>query len=509
VPTAGGTFTFALHLYWKHNGVSPFNPDCTEDAVKTLSITVQGTPPPPPPPPPPAQGPVIVSRTQVTTTYRLAHFPPASESVQVSSSGTASVSFTAQVSTASGGPWLSVTPTAATTPATLSIEFSVSGLAVGTYSGTVTLLSGGAPQAAIAVTLNVVADSGLVLKATPASLAFTAVVGGAASPQSFTVTAGSDNVIFLADMSAPPNGKWLVVSPGGAVTPASLSVTVDTKGLTPGTYTGVITLHLSGLSSVAQTIPVTLTVMAAPTLPTINTNGAVNAGSLTTAIAPGAWVSIFGANLSATTRQWANSDFVGGKLPLSLDGVGVMIDGKAAAVAYVSPTQLNVLAPDSTSTGLVFVQVKAPAGNSDTALVLQQTAAPAFFQFRAPTATYVAGTHADYSLLAGPALVQQGMVGTPARPGETIVLYGTGFGTTQPPISATAPVTAPLPLANAQDLRVRIAGVDSQVVFGGLVAPGLYQFNVVVPNVPDGDQLVEADLRGLLTRAGLLLTVKR
>jgi uncharacterized protein (TIGR03437 family) len=263
------------------------------------------------------------------------------------------------------------------------------------------------------------------------------------------------------------------------------------------------------LSNVAQTIPVTFTVTAANPLPSINSNAVLNAGSLIAAIAPGAWVSIFGANLAGTTRSWQTADFVGGKLPTSLDNVSVTIDGKAAAVSYVSPTQINVLAPDDTTTGLVFAQVKTPGGTSGTTLVLLQTAAPAFFQFRAASTNYVAGTHADNSLLAGTALVQQGVVGTPAKPGETIVLYGTGFGATQPSISATAPVTAALPLANPQDLRVRIGGVDAPVAFAGLIAPGLYQFNVVVPNVPDGDQTVVAELRGLASQSGLLLAVQR
>jgi uncharacterized protein (TIGR03437 family) len=97
---------------------------------------------------------------------------------------------------------------------------------------------------------------------------------------------------------------------------------------------------------------------------------------------------------------------------------------------------------------------------------------------------------------------------TPAKPGETIVVYGTGFGATQPSISATAPVPSPLALANLQDLRVRIGGVDAAVAFAGLISPGLYQFNVVVPLLNDGDQTIVAELRGLLTRSDLLLAVQ-
>jgi uncharacterized protein (TIGR03437 family) len=502
VPNVIGTFTFALHIRWFHPRGTPFDPDCTDEAVKTLSITIQGSQGGP-------QAALTVDRSQVSTTYHLAHFPPLPQTVQVSAAGNASVPFTAQVATNSGGNWLSVAPLSGMTPAPLSLSFTISGLQPGVYTGTVTLTSGSAGAATIAVSLTVVADTGLVLMAAPPSLAFSFVTGGTApAAQSLAITAAGDSVIFLADVSAPPNGKWLSVSPAGAVTAAQLTVQVDPKGLSPGTYNGTISLHLSGLTTVAQTIPVTFTVQAPAVLPAITQNGVVNAANLTGAIAPGTWVSIFGSNLSTTTRPWQTADFVGGKLPTALDGVSVAINGKAAAVAYVSPTQVNVLAPDESATGLLFAQVTAPAGTTGNALVLEQTAAPAFFQFRAPAAVYVAGTHADGSYLAGAALVQQGLAGTPAKPGETIVVYGTGFGATQPPISATAMVPSALPLANQQDLRVRIGGVDCAIAFAGLISPGLYQFNVVVPALPDGDLPIVAELRGLLTRADLMVTVQ-
>jgi len=501
VPTAAGSFQFALHIRWFHPGVSPFNPDCTDDAVKTLTLTVQTGQGP--------QAPLTVDRSQISATYHIATFPPSSTAVQVTSGGTPGVAFTAQASTASGGSWLSVTPVSAVTPASLSISIVPSGLNAGVYSGTVTLVAGSGSPVVIGVSLTVVADTSLVLNVSPPSLKFSYITGGATPPaQTFTVMAAGNSYIFQADVNAPPTGKWLTLSPSGAATPATLTATVDPKGLSPATYNGTISLHLAGLTTIAQSIPVSFTVQSPAVLPTITSNGVVNAANLIGAIAPGAWVSIFGTNLAATTRPWATADFVASKLPTALDGVSVTIDGKAAPVSYISPTQINVLAPDDANTGLVFVQVTAPAGTSGTALALQQTAAPAFFQFRAPAAVYVAGTHADGSYLAGAALVQQGTAGTPAKPGETIVVYGTGFGATQPAISATALVTSPLPLANLQDLRIRIAGVDSAIAFAGLISPGLYQFNVVVPQVPDGDQTIVAELRGLLTRADLMVSVQ-
>jgi uncharacterized protein (TIGR03437 family) len=312
---------------------------------------------------------------------------------------------------------------------------------------------------------------------------------------------------------APPNDKWLSVSPSGAATngakPVPLTIAVDPKTLTPGNYSGSITLRIANVPNNSMTVPVTYSIQNTPVVPTITANGVGNAANLAPAIAPGAWVSIFGSALSSTTRAWKDADFVNGKLPVALDGVSVTVDGKAAAVAYVSPTQINILTPDDSATGLVAVQVRSSAGTSGNALVLQQTAAPALFESRAGNTSYAASTHADGSRVSGAALIQQGIPGTPAKPGETVVLYGTGFGGTQPAISAIALVPAPLPLANPQDLRVRIGGIDAVIAFAGLISPGLYQFNVVVPpSLSDGDQTVVAELHGLLTRSDLMLPVQ-
>ena len=89
--------------------------------------------------------------------------------------------------------------------------------------------------------------------------------------------------------------------------------------------------------------------------PTIT--GVSNNASGAPAIESGSWVSIYGAGLAATTRSWQASDFSGTNLPTKLDGVSVQIDGKTAAISYISPGQLNVQAPTDTAAGPVPVQV--------------------------------------------------------------------------------------------------------------------------------------------------------
>jgi uncharacterized protein (TIGR03437 family) len=503
-PLLAGDYSFTVHLIWTYNRVLPVDTSCTDNAVRALTLTVQTNSGPNPPP---ANQTLAASPQQIATTYHIGTFPPAADTVQVTSSaGPAAI--TLQATTDSGGSWLSVTPPSATTPTALSIAYSVNGLTQGTYTGRVTVsLTGTLLTLTIPVTLQVIADN-IQLLAAPASLVFSAVAGGPdPSSQSINVTVAGLNRLFQAVVSAPPNGKWLTVSPSAALTPATLSVAVTAKDLPAATYNGSLTLLVSGLPNGSVTIPVTFNIQALAPRPTIAASGGVLDGAgYGSAIAPGTWVSVFGTALSATTRPWRDADFVNGRLPTSLDGVSVTIDGKSAAVAFISPTQINVLAADDTITGLVPVVVKNTAGTSDSVLALQQTAAPALFEF--PGGKYAIGEHADGSLLAGPALVQQGIPGTAAHVGETIVLFGTGFGATQPPVSATDPVTGLHPLAHPEEFSLRIGGLEATVAYAGLISPGLYQFNVVVPQVAAGDQPVVAELRGLLSQSTLLLTIQ-
>jgi uncharacterized protein (TIGR03437 family) len=505
IPLLAGDYSFTVHLIWTYNRVLPVDTSCTDNASRALTLTVQTNSGPPPPNP---NQTLAVDRPQIATTYHIGTFPPAADTVQVTSSaGPAAI--TLQAATDSGGPWLSVTPQSATTPTALSISYSVSGLTQGTYTGRVTVsLTGTLLTLTIPVTLQVIADN-VQLLAAPTSLTFSAVAGGPDPPaQPINVTVVGLNRLFHTVVSAPPNGKWLTVSPSAALTPQTLSVTVTTKDLPAATYNGSLSLLVSGLPNGSVTIPVTFTIQAPAPRPTITAGGVVDAAGGHPAIAPGTWVSLFGAAFSTTSRPWRDADFVNGRLPTSLDGVSVTINGKPAAVAFISPTQINVLATDDTATGLVPVVVKNTVGASDSVLALQQTVAPALFEF--PGGKYAAAVHVDGSFIASLALVQQqGLTGgTPAHVGETIVLFGTGFGATQPPISATALVTTPLPLAHPEEFSLRIGGVDATIAYAGLISPGLYQFNVVVPKVAAGDQPVVAELRGLLSQSALLLTIQ-
>src|SRR5262245_1427119 len=158
---------------------------------------------------------------------------------------------------------------------------------------------------------------------------------------------------------------------------------------------------------------------ATPAAPAVTAGNIVSAAtSVAGALAPNSWVTIYGSNLSATTRAWADSDFLNFGMPFSLDGVSVLLNvnntPRVAYVGYVSPTQVNFLLPSDANAGATAVQVKNPAGSSTATPITVATAAPQLFTVDGKN---VLGSHVSGSLLGKT---------TPAAPGETIVVYGTG-----------------------------------------------------------------------------------
>jgi uncharacterized protein (TIGR03437 family) len=345
------------------------------------------------------------------------------------------------------------------------------------------------------------------LAVAPTSLQFAATVGGAApAAQSIQIAnKASGTLTWTATASVKPSAgssaNWLSVSPASGTGPSTLAVSISPTGLSAGTYTGNIQITAAGAAGSPAAVPVTLVV--AGTQPAGEITGVANAATFQPGLAAATWVSIFGTNLSQSTYTWQDSDFVNGLLPTSLQGVSVTIDGMAAYVAYISPTQINVVAPDDATVGAVQVQVTAAGQSSNSFSAPKTQFAPAFFTMGG---AYVAAEHADYSLV-GAANLLPGATTTPAKPGETILLYGTGFGPTTPPLPTAQLVTTAEPLANA--VAISIGGVAVTAAFSGLVGPGLYQFNVTVPSLPNGDAAVLATIGGVATQTGVLVTVQQ
>ena len=233
----------------------------------------------------------------------------------------------------------------------------------------------------------------------------------------------------------------------------------------------------------------------------------VNSASGARDIVGGSWVSIYGRNLSATSREWTENDFNYDWLPTQLDGVNVAINGTKAVVAFVSPTQLNVLAPADLPPGPVDLTVQSSQGwQKATANV--KAYAPGLFTLPVPPGIYLVAQHTDWSYVARSGQLSN-MTVRPAQPGETIVFYGTGFGPTDPQISVYHRFSGSAPLSSSVPVRIQIGSVQAQVTYAGLVGNGLYQMNVVVPDLPEGDQEVIVSMGAEASPRGRYIPVKR
>ena len=238
----------------------------------------------------------------------------------------------------------------------------------------------------------------------------------------------------------------------------------------------------------------------------------VSSASFLPGVVSGSWVTIFGQDLASTTRIWRKDEVIDGVLPAELDGVRVNIGGKPASVYYVSPIQLNIQAPDGLMEGPAEVEVIRDGVRSATWQADVRRFAPGFFLFAQGGARYLAAVHAeledDQIVYAGSRDLFDGAVPSrPAKPGDSLLLFGTGFGPTSPPVPAGHVFSGAAPLADR--VTIRFGDSEAEVLFAGLSGAGLYQFNIIVPQgVPTGDVPVVAEIAGFQTQAEVYVTIE-
>jgi uncharacterized protein (TIGR03437 family) len=240
--------------------------------------------------------------------------------------------------------------------------------------------------------------------------------------------------------------------------------------------------------------------------PVISAAGIVNGASFAAGIVPNSWITIQGTNLSTTTNTWDNF-IVGGKLPTTVDGVSATVGGKPAYVYFVSPIQINVVAPD-VGTGTMQVTVSNSSGTSTAVTANSVSVQPAFFLW---ANKYPVATRQDFSW----AVKNGTFAGTttvPAKPGEVIILWGTGFGPTDPTSPTGVQLPADKTYSTASPVTVTVNNTPA-TVFGAALAPGfaaLYQVAIQIPaNAPDGDLPVVATINGAQSPATTVITVQK
>jgi uncharacterized protein (TIGR03437 family) len=239
--------------------------------------------------------------------------------------------------------------------------------------------------------------------------------------------------------------------------------------------------------------------------------------------ASGSWLEIKGTNLadpadprltaSINPGQWTLNDFNGVNAPTMLDGISVSINGKPAVVWYLSPTQLNVQAPEDSAIGNAAITVTNCHATSSAFTLTHLALAPGFL---APASFNVSGTQYMVATFAsdgayvlnttvGAAL---GVTSRPARPGDLIVAYGIGFGDVTPSILPGVIAQQSDTLVNP--VTISFGATNATLAYAGLSYGfiGLYQFNILVPStLANGEYRINVTQNGTEVPQTMYLTV--
>ncbi|MBM3759875.1 MAG: hypothetical protein FJW36_06470 [Acidobacteria bacterium] len=271
----------------------------------------------------------------------------------------------------------------------------------------------------------------------------------------------------------------------------------DNGGTNAGDYIYTTSLRLSQAPALAR--------------PTVSSDSGVAAQAFGAGrtISPGSWIEIFGSNLTNVTREWAGADFSGANAPKSLEGVTVTVGGREAFVRFVSPGQVNVQVPDGIGTGPVNVVVTNEAGASGNVAMTAAARSPGVLapaSFRVNGRQLAVAILPDNTTFVARAGEISGVTTRPARVGETVTIYMIGGGATNPAVPAGTVASGTPGLSNPS---VRFGEAPATVSYAGLApgAVGLYQLNVVVPNVAAGDARLSISIDGVAVTQELTTVV--
>jgi uncharacterized protein (TIGR03437 family) len=366
----------------------------------------------------------------------------------------------------------------------------------------------------------------------PAGLIY---VAGATDSYNFPVTSGAFQTTLRGDGGQDPysplgDGFFAIINPnsssllystffGGAMDDQFMGMTFDPSGnlwILGNTMSANLPVTMNAAQSTyggfrqgdgtkGDAMLVEFTGLAASQEPKINSNGVVNGASFQSPGVPNSWGTVLGNNLASQTDTWANA-IVNGNLPTTLDGVSVTIGGQPAYIYYISAGQINLIVPNVAPGSLQVVVTNSAGPSAPVAAAISQFG-PAFFPW---PGNQVVATHQDFTLAA-----KNGTFGTntiPAKPGEIIILWATGFGPTTPAAPQGVETPSDKTYSTSTLPTVTVGGMPA-TVYGAALAPGfagLYQIAIQVPtSLMNGDWPVQAMIGGSQSPNSLVLTVQQ
>lgn len=157
--------------------------------------------------------------------------------------------------------------------------------------------------------------------------------------------------------------------------------------------------------------------------------------------APNAMATAFGAGFAGLGARAAGVLDETGRLSAQVGGVCLEVEGVKAPLLFVSDRQINFQVPAETAAGTdANVEIVAGCGTDQ-----ERRSAPASFRIAERTPAFflfgdlgtIAALHgADYTPVGDGNYIPGA---APAKPGEVVVLYGTGFGAVSPALASGEP----------------------------------------------------------------------
>ncbi len=299
----------------------------------------------------------------------------------------------------------------------------------------------------------------------------------------------------------------------GTRTGTTGSIAFELDWTPPATDVGPVRLYVAGNATNGNLQPtgdrvytsnVELAV-AGPAKPTITE--VMNQGSRsTTDLAANTWIAITGTGLATASKSWSAESIVESKLPTEFEGVSVTVNNKPAFVQSVSAEKIIALTPNDDAVGPVEVKVTSAGQVSDAKTVELKAYAPAVMTYDGKKVAFNRADEAQPGT-AQPFPAEPKDPKT-AKPGETILLFGTGLGATETE-AAEAAITAGVVPENeaplAKPVKVTIGGTEAMIGKAVLLAklPRIYGLQVTVPEaLTTGDHAVVVEIEGQASRSG-------
>ena len=391
---------------------------------------------------------------------------PAAATVAVSNAGPGTLNWSAAVQSASGAPWLSITPPSGVNSGSVGLVASPAALAAGSYTAKVVITAPSSPTQTVTVTYSVRAPKPATLDVVTTPLNVTAASGTSmVAPKLSIANSGELPLNWRATASTFNGGQWLSATPASGTNNGAIEISCNASALAPGLYAGRVTV-VSDNSALQAQVPVNLTVSRAK--PSLAGGGFFNAANLSSdGVVAGSLASIFGQRLAPESGIFSTLD------PASPLPTRVTVDGVPAPVFFASPNQINLQIPyEAAGKAAVTAHIEVDGYDASDFILNLVTANVGVFttdRFRA------AALNQDGSLNSAE---------NPAPAGSVVQLYATGQGKLDLAIATgiAAPSLPPFP-APLTPVTVQIGGKAAKVKFAGL-APGtvgMLQLNVEIP----------------------------